>query len=50
MRNTTAGMMTALCLKHLRRHPLELDHLPASVLIDLFAYGRLVAGDIGDEE
>jgi hypothetical protein len=46
MTGTLAGVVTALCLKHLHRHPLECGHLPLSVLVDLLAFARLSAGEI----
>lgn len=35
--------MLTLSLKYLHRHPIELQHLPAWVLIDLYAYALVEA-------
>lgn len=42
MRGEARGAILHVCLKHLRRHPLEVD-LPVSVLTDLLAYDSLIA-------
>jgi hypothetical protein len=48
MRSTAGGLAAALCLKVLHRHPRECAHLPGSVLVDLLAYTRIVAGEVTD--
>lgn len=38
-----AGMenLTVCCLRYLHRHPYELQHMPASAVIDLLSFGEL---------
>lgn len=46
MMHTPSGAATALCIRFLHRHPLELEHLPASVLADLAAYAVVTSGEL----
>lgn len=42
--------MTALCLRYLHRHPLELTHLPAHAWLDLLAYAEFETAQLSQME